>query len=399
MEETPANESLGEFLRSERERRGLSIEQVASATKISQRVLYALESDHYSDLPALPFVRGFVKNYAKFIGLDGNQVLARFKPFLENHSKERPNKDAGHSGYAFERPEGEQAKKVLWATMTGMMMLGTLVVFVFKPSLKRRHSEHIERIQSPDKSAAPEPPVVGAASPLASGLPGASPAASTVAVALPVAPTTPATPASTGVAKFTPPKTPLVLAPPATPAPATPKPTAVAAASVAPSTPPVATAAPATPMPTVKTAEATPVPSANPAEKPDELQSGLDYDPKEVKYKVIVRALADVIVRYQCDDKKIMKFTLKADKILVLRGKGAVRFQVSNPDSVTVNANGAIYRPMSKAPGQLSLNSTASWVWPSQPVEKIDEKFKLAPGLPKTAAPDFNSQSTESAEG
>ncbi len=383
MEDTPATaESLGEFLRSERERRGLSIEQVASATKISQRVLYALESDHYSDLPALPFVRGFVKNYAKFIGLDGNQVLSRYRAFLEQHSKERPNKDAGHSGYAFERPEGEQAKKVLSATMTGILLLGALVVFVFKPSLKKRHSEHIEKIQ-------------------ASGSPIASPEGTAVAGS--PSPSTPVPSASlapaTVVAKFVAPKTPLVLAlptptaAPATPVPATPKPTAVASATAAP------TSVPATPAPTA-VAAASPAPSTAPAsEKPDELQSGLDYDLKDVKYKVIVRALTDVVVRYQCDEKKIMKFTLKADKILVLRGKNTIRFQVSNPDSVTVNASGAIFRPMSKAPGQLLLNSTATWVWPPQPVEKIDEKFKSGAELPKTKGPDFETQSAASTEG
>lgn len=380
MEETPATtESLGEFLRSERERRGLSIEQVASATKISQRVLYALESDHYSDLPALPFVRGFVKNYAKFIGLDGNQVLNRYREFLENHSKERPNKDAGHSGYAFERPEGEQAKKVLSATMTGILLLGALVVFVFKPSLKKRHSAHVEKIQaSPNPSVSPT--VAALVSP--TGVPNPSGVPSVAVSASPV----PSPTVAAVAVKFVPPKTPLVFAPP------TPSPVPTKAPEVA-----AATTAPVVPTPVV--VSASPTPAAASTDKPDELQSGLDYDLKDVKYKVIVRALADVVVRYQCDDKRMMKFTLKADKILVLRGKSIVRFQVSNPDSVTVNASGAVYRPMSKAPGRIELNSTATWVWPSQSIENIDEKFKATPPLPKTPAPDLNSQSVESSEG
>ena len=56
----PTTSSLGEFLRLERERRGITIEQVASATKVSVRLLHSLEADQYSELPAKPFVRGFV---------------------------------------------------------------------------------------------------------------------------------------------------------------------------------------------------------------------------------------------------------------------------------------------------------------------------------------------------
>jgi len=100
--------SLGEFLKSEREKRGLTIEQTSSATKIGLKILKQLEADKYSELPALPFVRGFVRNYGKFLGLDGEKLLQEYSSFLDEHSRERPKRDAGHSGYAFERPEGEQ---------------------------------------------------------------------------------------------------------------------------------------------------------------------------------------------------------------------------------------------------------------------------------------------------
>ena len=88
------DESLGEFLRQEREKRGITLEQVASATKINVKILHLLESDHYSDLPAKPFVRGFVSSYAKFIGLDVQDVITRFSEFLEEKVKERPMRDA-----------------------------------------------------------------------------------------------------------------------------------------------------------------------------------------------------------------------------------------------------------------------------------------------------------------
>ena len=72
------SQTLGEFLRHERERRGMTIEQVASATKINVRMLHALEADHFAELPAKPFVRGFVTSYCRFIGLTPKEILTRF---------------------------------------------------------------------------------------------------------------------------------------------------------------------------------------------------------------------------------------------------------------------------------------------------------------------------------
>src|SRR4051812_2513019 len=95
--------SLGEYLRHEREQRGITIEQVASATKIGVRLLHALEADHYVELPAKPFIRGFVTSYCRFIGLDPKEILVRFADYIEDRVTDRPARDAGHSGYAFEK--------------------------------------------------------------------------------------------------------------------------------------------------------------------------------------------------------------------------------------------------------------------------------------------------------
>ena len=87
---TPVNPaSLGEFLRHEREKRGFTVEQVASATKISLRLLHSLENDLYQELPAKPFIRGFVIAYCRFLGVNPQEVLTRFSIFIEEKSEER----------------------------------------------------------------------------------------------------------------------------------------------------------------------------------------------------------------------------------------------------------------------------------------------------------------------
>src|SRR5688500_3745542 len=107
MSSPESSHTLGEFLRHEREKRGITLEQLASATKISVRLLHAREGDDYRDLPAKPFIRGFVTSYVRFIGLNPKEVLTQFAGFIDSKSKDRPVRDAGHSGYAFERKEGE----------------------------------------------------------------------------------------------------------------------------------------------------------------------------------------------------------------------------------------------------------------------------------------------------
>ena len=60
----------GESLRKAREERGVSLQDIATATKIGVRFLEYIESDRHTRLPAVVYLRGFVQQYSRFIGLD-----------------------------------------------------------------------------------------------------------------------------------------------------------------------------------------------------------------------------------------------------------------------------------------------------------------------------------------
>lgn len=66
---------IGEALRSTRERRGLSIDEVARDTRISPRFLEALESEQFDELPAPVYVRGFIRSYAGYLRLEPQPLL------------------------------------------------------------------------------------------------------------------------------------------------------------------------------------------------------------------------------------------------------------------------------------------------------------------------------------
>lgn len=81
-----AKETVGEFLKRERQLRQISIQEVAEGTKISISRLRLIEENRFDDLPAEVFVRGFIRSYADYIGIDPEEAILR----LEEDMKEKP---------------------------------------------------------------------------------------------------------------------------------------------------------------------------------------------------------------------------------------------------------------------------------------------------------------------
>ncbi len=70
--------SFGEELRREREIRGISLKEISDATKISKRFLEAIEKNDHKTLPAPVFTRGFVREYARYLGLNFEEIVNRY---------------------------------------------------------------------------------------------------------------------------------------------------------------------------------------------------------------------------------------------------------------------------------------------------------------------------------
>ena len=71
-------ESIGNFLKRQREHRQMSIAEVSRLTRVPVQTLESIESDHFDDLPGEVFARGFLKSYAQAVGLLPAEVLARY---------------------------------------------------------------------------------------------------------------------------------------------------------------------------------------------------------------------------------------------------------------------------------------------------------------------------------
>ena len=92
-------QSFGESLRSARESREISLEEVSRATRISVRLLESIERERFDQLPGGVFRTSFVRQYAQAVGLDEAQTVAEFKRLsppqesnLEEHFGIEPSK-------------------------------------------------------------------------------------------------------------------------------------------------------------------------------------------------------------------------------------------------------------------------------------------------------------------
>lgn len=319
-----AMQELGLFLRTERERRGLTIEQVASATKIAVKYIHALESDQFSDLPAKPFVRGFVSSYARFIGLDSKEVLRQFEPYIEAKAADRPNREGGHKGYAFENKDGDQRSRLYLSVVLGLMIVVGVVALVLKPGLRggRKHGQ-ISKLKT-EKVETPAEPVAVAPSAVPSPEPSSVPPSSVVAAPTP-------------------------------------------AVAVAPS-----------PVPAPLVA------GANPA---DLLDSGKDIPLPETKHKTVLKALGSIWVRYQVDERPLRKFIMRTGATLILKSRSRTIFQISNPRSATINYNGRGAKLIADAAGKQEIAGTTTFLFGDASGLAPDAIFPGEKPLPVTPDP------------
>jgi transcriptional regulator with XRE-family HTH domain len=145
--------TLGTYLRAAREARGLDLRDAAQQTRISIGYLKAIEDEDFSRLPGAVFVRGFLKNYARFLGLPDDEVMKRYsalsKPQPAPASSPVPDADATRAerqkhtpletpapGTEPAQPGRMGAEPFLWA---GAIIIG-LVVFILTALPAKDHA-------------------------------------------------------------------------------------------------------------------------------------------------------------------------------------------------------------------------------------------------------------------
>ena len=76
-------QTVGNYLRQEREAKNISLGEVAQLTKISEFYLDFLEKDDYEKLPQGPYIKGYISSYARLIGSNADEAIKLYNSLQE----------------------------------------------------------------------------------------------------------------------------------------------------------------------------------------------------------------------------------------------------------------------------------------------------------------------------
>ena len=290
--------------------RGVSLEEISSATKISLRILEAIEREDFAKLPGGIFSRSFIRSYARYLGLDEDRVVAEFQLAAQPQTDfDLHRMAAGNT--RFGRP-GE--RRTLIATVVAIVLLLTGYL-LFRYS--RRAAE----------APAPPLPAVVTTSP-----PAAAPAAP---------PTTPpaATSADTTAGAL---GAPLAPGAQAAPSAAAPPPTGTTAA-------PTAVAPLATPA-SVPNPKAQPAAGSNPAApSAPPAAAGQDIKPAADGDLVLqVAATERAWIAVDADGKTVFQRVLNPSEVQTLHAQKAFDVTTGNAQAVILTLNGETLKPLGR---------------------------------------------------
>lgn len=88
---------IGRRLKAKREELGLTVDQVQAETKIRRRYLEALEAGKEGPIPGDVYVKGFLRFYANFLGLDGQAMVAEYRQWKESLADEEESEPVAHA--------------------------------------------------------------------------------------------------------------------------------------------------------------------------------------------------------------------------------------------------------------------------------------------------------------
>lgn len=148
-EAKPERESFGSWLRGQREVRGVDLEAIAQSSKINIRYLELLEENRFDRLPASIFVRGFLREYARIVGLDPDEVLNFYRVASAGGEYEGSRETTGGSAATW------MVGRAV-AILVGLALVAAAIVWL--ATMDRDPGEEVETMAPPLTETAPELP-------------------------------------------------------------------------------------------------------------------------------------------------------------------------------------------------------------------------------------------------
>jgi hypothetical protein len=115
---------IGNSLREARERQGLGYPEIELATKIRAKYIRALEEEDFTSIPGDAYIRGFLRTYAEYLGLDGDVYVEEYgSRFITSWRDELPPRPERRRIRRRERPLGRRAVLLVLAAIVGVTAL------------------------------------------------------------------------------------------------------------------------------------------------------------------------------------------------------------------------------------------------------------------------------------
>jgi hypothetical protein len=146
--------TLGHYLRSARESLGIELRDAAQQTRISFNYLKALEEEDFSRLPGEVFVKGFLKNYGKFLCLDEFEVMKRYGELREQKSALHQNAAVNEASAVAASEQNKQNKQRLTRLEPFLWGAGIAIALImFIVTALPEHHRDAQKTVNPQTSA------------------------------------------------------------------------------------------------------------------------------------------------------------------------------------------------------------------------------------------------------
>jgi cytoskeleton protein RodZ len=145
---------IGSSLKEARVRQGLDLDELEQGTKIRAKYLRALEDEEFDLLPAPTYVKGFLRSYAEYLGLDGQLYVDEYNSRFGVGDEEivRPRRSS-------RPPRGVQLQsRVLVLTLLGIAAVAALVIIAWKSGEPQKETPvglATSQAKAPTRSASP----------------------------------------------------------------------------------------------------------------------------------------------------------------------------------------------------------------------------------------------------
>ncbi len=137
---------IGMELKRERELRGITLQEIADATKINIRYLRDLEEERLDNLPGSFFIKGIIRSFAKYIGLDENTILNSYyeSELHREQEKEEQVEESQKTQYILPT----KVKRILFSISLFLALMAVLTLIAFIFILKKPQEQQAEETPS-----------------------------------------------------------------------------------------------------------------------------------------------------------------------------------------------------------------------------------------------------------